>query len=122
MSDPYLDVFARDYMLAALFTTDPDPGQGEYAEHDDWTIDNIAPEAYDAMVKDCLSFMDACWDDIHLDLAHAGRDFWYTRNGHGCGFWDGDWPEAIGGRLTYACKAYGEQDLYLGDDGRLYVS
>ena len=23
-----------------------------------------------------------------------GHDFWLTRNGHGAGFWDGDWDDA----------------------------
>jgi hypothetical protein len=29
--------------------------------------------------------------------AYAGHDFYLTRNGAGCGFWeDGDWPKGIG--------------------------
>jgi len=35
--------------------------------------------------------------------AQAGHDFWLTRNGHGAGFWDGDWPET-GDALTEASK------------------
>ena len=49
----------------------------------------------------------------------AGHDFWFTGCGHGCGFWDGDWPEA-GNRLTEACKKYPEVGLYVGDDGLIY--
>ena len=33
-----LDAFTRAYLTAALWTEDPSPGQGEYQEHDDWTI------------------------------------------------------------------------------------
>ncbi len=40
--------------------------------------------------------------------AHAGHDFWLTRNGHGAGFWDGDWPEACSDMLTKASVGYGE--------------
>jgi hypothetical protein len=41
--------------------------------------------------------------------AHAGHDFWLTRNGHGCGFWDRG-LDALGDRLTEACKPYGSAD------------
>jgi hypothetical protein len=50
----------------------------------------------------------------------GGHDFWLTRNGHGAGFWDGDWPKEAGDRLTKACEEFGEFDLYIGDDGMIY--
>ena len=34
-------------------------------------------------------------------------------------FWDGDWP-ANGDRLTEISKVYGECNLYIGDDGKVY--
>jgi hypothetical protein len=52
----------------------------------------------------------------------AGHDFWLTRNGHGAGFWDGDWmPRSIGDALTKASKPYGGVVLYVGDDGKIYA-
>lgn len=53
--------------------------------------------------------------------AQAGHDFWLTRCGHGCGFWDGDWPEPFATQLTNASKAAGNIDLYVGDDGLIYA-
>ena len=57
---------------------------------------------------DCLSFYQriACYlsDD---EIVEAGRDFWFTRNGHGVGFWDGDWP-TYGELLDRIAKGYGE--------------
>ncbi len=53
--------------------------------------------------------------------AHAAHDYELTRNGHGAGFWDGDWPEAEGEALTKLAKAEGELDLYEGDDGIIRV-
>ena len=38
----------------------------------------------------------------------AGHDLWLTRNGHGCGFWDGDWKEPAATLLTAAAKSLGE--------------
>jgi hypothetical protein len=116
-----LDAFTRAYCMAALFTEDPNPGQGEYQEHGEWTIANIATDSLTVIQKDCASFQTQAGELIADDLEHAGRDFWYTRNGHGCGFWDGDWPELVGEQLTVLAESYGEMYLYRGDDGRLYV-
>ena len=51
---------------------------------------------------------------------HAGHDFWLTRNGHGCGFWDGDWTEPAATKLTESAENFGDYDLYIGDDGKIY--
>lgn len=59
------------------------------------------------------------WRD---DDAQAGHDFWLTRNGHGAGFWDGDWPEKQGEALTKLSREFGSLDVYVGDDGKLYFS
>ena len=39
----------------------------------------------------------------------------------GAGFWDGDWKEPHGDRLTELSKTFGEVDLYVGDDGKIYA-
>lgn len=78
--------------------------------------------ALETMVKaanDCAAFVAANEAAIAGRYEEAGHDFWLTRNGHGAGFWDGDWPEA-GDALTVAAKAFGEVNLYVGDDGFVY--
>jgi hypothetical protein len=112
MSAPTLDAFTRAYLTAALFTDDPDPRSGEFEEHDRWTIANIHPDNLAQAIADCAKFQAENAADIADDIERAGRDFWYTRNGHGCGFWDGDWPEDIGARLTAACKRYREVNVF----------
>ena len=57
-----------------------------------------------------------------FDDSEAGADFWFTRNGHGVGYWDGDYPEPQATRLDDASKRFGEVWLYVGDDGQLYFS
>lgn len=52
--------------------------------------------------------------------AQAGHDFWLTRNGHGAGFWDGDWSKPADEILTNSAESFGEFNLYIGDDGRIY--
>jgi hypothetical protein len=56
------------------------------------------------------------------DDAGAGMDFWLTRNGHGAGFWDGDWPEKQGEALTALAEEFGELNVCVGDDGKLYFA
>ncbi|MFX7784369.1 hypothetical protein ABTJ92_19280, partial [Acinetobacter baumannii] len=53
-------------------------------------------------------------------IQYAGHDFWLNRNGHGSGFWDGDWPGEMGDRLDEASKKYGTVDLIVGEDGLIY--
>ena len=53
-------------------------------------------------------------------MSYAGHDFWLTRNGHGCGYWDGDWPKGIGVGLDKLAHKFGEFDLFVGDDGLIY--
>jgi len=57
---------------------------------------------------------------IGHDVVKGCHDFWLTRNGHGAGFWDGDWDDETGKRLTTISKKYVEIDLYVGDDGKIY--
>lgn len=50
------------------------------------------------------------------DETQAGRDYWFTRNGHGVGFWDR--PElkshGLGDALSDACR-YNEVHVWFGD-------
>jgi hypothetical protein len=116
-----MDTFTRHYLLAALWTTDPNPGQGEWTEHDEWTIENIAPESIDKAMQECERFQDQFAALFIADAERNGCDFWLTRNGHGAGFWDRGYG-AIGELLTKGAHDYGTTDLYLGDDGRLYLT
>ena len=52
---------------------------------------------------------------------YAAHDFILTRNGHGAGFWDGDWSEPIATKLTELCKKFGEINIYLSDENLLEV-
>ena len=132
-----LDSFTQGY-VTALFFTENAPGvtteEWQAAEdHAEGTIPedvafaDLDPDALAKILADCAKFQDSrAWVDTleghqGADEEHAGRDFWYTRNGHGCGFWDGDWPEPYATQLTDVAKAFGEVSVYLGDDGKVYL-
>lgn len=101
----FIDSFTKAYLHAAAFTEDHNPPQGEYPEP---LISEFDPAFVARAIADCDAFQTAHMDLIEDDLEHAGRDFWYTRNGHGCGFWDGDWNEPAASVLTAAAKSAGE--------------
>ena len=118
-----MDQFTQAYIECALWATvdNGDPLDDNYGPED------IHPDTLAEMVADCLKFQEENADDIatypHDDYSPeemAGHDFFLTRNGHGCGFWETpDWPEESGNRLDKACDAFGGFDLYVGDNGRI---
>lgn len=130
-----LDIFTRAYLECALFceTDESDESLGK-----NYAISDFAPEAIERAVKDCTEFLNANIADIsktpdwkgtdsytnegYSGLECAGHDFWYTRNGHGVGFWDREYyTQEERDRLTKACRAYGECYAYVGDDGLIYL-
>lgn len=53
------------------------------------------------------------------DMGQVGHDFWLTRNGHGAGFYDGDYP-IFGDVLGSIASTFKNIDLVLGDDNKIY--
>ena len=116
MSNRNLDEFTKAYVVAALWSS----SDGDKESLERYNYSDIADETMDVMIKDCEKFQSENCEDISSDLSLAGHDFWLTRNGHGSGFWDGDWDDEIGKRLTKSSETYGEFTLYVGDDGKIY--
>lgn len=115
--------FATHYIVAALWSSTDDDGNPLDSNYDE---SDIAPETLAQMRADCLAFFVAnesaiLCDDGTSQAGMAGHDFWLTRCGHGAGFWDGDWPEPHGESLTTAAESFGNVDLYIGDDGKIYA-
>jgi hypothetical protein len=83
--------------------------------------EDLSPEALKAICEACTEFQESrewvgavtagCTDD-----GEGGHDFWLTRNGHGAGFWDGDWPEPHAAALTNLAHAFGEVNPYWDDE------
>jgi hypothetical protein len=132
-----MNAFLQAYVVAALWSTNDnaDESGGEpldknYSHHD------IAQETMTQMAADCEKFIsenekwltpEHCLKPSYEQgslrdpvMARAGHDFWLTRNRHGCGFWDGDWSEEAGKALTDAAHKFGEVNLEVGDDKKIY--
>lgn len=118
-----MDNFTTQYIITALWSsTDESTPQGGEPMDKNYGSEDIDPETLALMQADCAKFQTENMDDILSDLGLAGHDFWLTRNGHGAGFWDGDWEKEAGERLTKASKKFGEFNLYVGDDGKIHGS
>jgi hypothetical protein len=64
---------------------------------------------------------EVCGKSACKECLCRGYRFWLTRNHHGAGFWDGDYPKEIGEALTKLSHEFGETDAYVGDDGKLHL-
>lgn len=102
------------YITAALWSSNDesdesggDPLDKNYGPGD------VAAATKAKMRADVVKFLTENWRDIDGKYRRAGRDFWLTRNGHGAGFWDGDWPKGVEDRLTAASKRFGETNLFV---------
>jgi len=107
------DCMLHDYIIAALFsTTDGDGPLDKYYDRHD-----IDEKTLDKMRETCQEFLDANVYIIDYLTSHDHQmsqimhDFWLNCNGHGSGFWDGDYPEEIGEILDTYCDDVGESYL-----------
>lgn len=114
-----LDAFTQGYWEAAFFTNQEEIG--------DLTFADVAKSAWERAVEDCKKFqtdnaalLDRAYNRPGYGETRAGTDFWFTRNGHGTGYWDRDELGALGDELSEACERR-EVDLYVSDD-KIYLS
>lgn len=107
-----LDSFTQGYIGAMFFTDeeqlceesgrdmpsvaiDTATMESRFVDGDSPGFADLAPEALRRIITDCEAFQEqngalldaACGRDGYDDT-RAGHDFWYTRNGHGVGYWD----------------------------------
>lgn len=119
-----IDFFTRAYLECALWSSvDNSNDQGGEPLDKNYDITNFAHEALEKIKAECKKFQEENANLLSdLDDAQSGHDFWLTRNHHGSGFWDRDFiSDDLGEKLTKASYAFPECDIYIGDDGLLYV-
>jgi hypothetical protein len=112
-----LDRFTCAYVDALFFTDTGNEGQPD-------SDAELSRETLEDLRADCRSFWRRFGPYVKAagkTPEKAGHDFWLTRNGHGAGFWDGDWPEPYAEVLDKGAQCYGEFETYEGDDGQIYA-
>lgn len=117
------DPFLRGYLDAALFTTDAEPPGGcDYVEcgRSDDMFPKLPAEFIEQARQDCARFESENAELLQQagDYERNGADFWYTRNGHGVGFWSRDYPDEVADPLSEAARKFGEHDLMCEDLGQ----
>jgi hypothetical protein len=127
-----LDEFTRSYVEAALFAETDAEG---VPLDSNYTVEDLAPGALEAMARECAEFQAQYGAHFAGREDLAGYHFWMSRNGHGTGFWNGEWDEPlspedqelthryeVGDYLHAMAEACRERDLYVGDDGLIYYT
>lgn len=117
-----LDDFAKGY-VEAMFFTNGDTGADDEHLLNRLGVERLTRASVAAIKRDCDAFLgqfgpDGCFIRQWLDRApdyddeQAGRDFWFTRQGHGVSFMDRDelTPEQHD-VLMEAAKAFPETDV-----------
>jgi len=97
----------------------------EFTDFDKLSDDYIgfSPEFIKKQVTELAEFLDDPEVERAVDtngLRKVVHDFWYTRNGHGIGFWNCDYGEGVGNVLTDIADSFCIVETYEGDDHLLY--
>lgn len=118
------NAFLYGYLVAAFWTNDNKAPSGDYMDSDRprKMFAKLTDKALRVASFDCYSFKN--FNAKLLEYAGTeeqnGQDFWLSRNGHGSGFFDRDYYEAIKNALQEKAKNFGQTDLYRGKFGWLY--
>ena len=137
--NPKMEAFVNGYIECALWSSNDVSDDNPDHKYETLQGLELDDQARLVLTSHAVTFY---WQ--HFTLLHAaieacnqvweqaGHDLWLTHNGHGSGFWDGDWGEpaqswanegpTFGDVLTLKAHTYKQIDLYVGDyDGKVYV-
>jgi hypothetical protein len=116
--DDIADEFVGGCFRAMIFTGQfyDSPESEPRPIDDEFSFDDIPRDIVNEIRDDCMDFLGSSAFMVANDPKKAGIDFHLTRNRHGAGFWDGDWPE-YGEELTARSRPYGSAELAGSKDG-----
>lgn len=122
----HLRVFIAGYIEALFFAETATDSDGEEIEN--LSGYELSAVARDKCEQDCARFLDCHGAKVDLaifgsddyDHTQAGRDFWFTRQGHGVGFWDRGLG-MVGDELSAAARSFGKKYVFIDDDGLIGV-
>lgn len=127
-----LEEFIENYIICALGFTPDNSNRGDYLD-EFYGPGDIAATAMETIRKDCKAFYEAN-KDIYMgsyqhsprgDQANAAADFWLGRNqvgGRYSSFMDNVVVKETAEKLATAAVAFGQQQLYVEECGRISVS
>lgn len=83
---------------------------------------SVVEEKITAAIGDKWDCIDDFYDVHQPALNQTEYDYILTRNGHGAGFWDGDWSSQVSKILTDAAQSQPEFSAIVDDDGKIYLT
>lgn len=127
---PYdkLSLFAQGY-VEAMFFTNGDTGDDDENRLNNLGVHKLTAAACADIAETCDAFLARPGVRQMLDKAaeltsyseeQAGRDFWFTRQGHGTGFWarsEDELPSMLGELLADIARGFGEAEVYVKKGG-----
>jgi hypothetical protein len=127
-----LETFVLHYVNSLLWSTPQSDDEGNCLGNldDDYGLEDINADTYKEIVSDCKDFLELCLSegfDFRRNkemLEQSAHDYALTRNGHGAGYWDRSedtYPGMDLNKLSELAKTQGSADLYVGDNGELYL-
>lgn len=122
-----INAVLKGYLAAALWSSSAEiePFTDRSFDDNGYTIFDIDGQSTSKAKQDCARFVTLAGDALDgVPSEFIGHEFWLSRNGHGSGFFDSDYVEdqETRDKLQQMAKSFGEKDMYLGDDGKIYIS
>ncbi len=112
-----LSTFAKSY-VEAMFFTNCDTGEDDEDKANRLGVSRLTTRSLQRIAADCAQFQTIAAPIIARVLEHGQRDeegiahdLWFTRQGHGVGFWEGEsrgYPDDTGDTLSTLAKGMGE--------------
>ncbi len=129
------DSYLETALWSSVNYTGEEDDTGDEPFDENYCVSDFSDEARAKAYADCDRFIELLQDhpwkgyDSLYDAAEElqgdnciGHDFWLTRNGHGAGFWDGDYDDcgdAICEALYAEFGRYAELNLYVNEEGKV---
>lgn len=118
MVRPYLDT--AEWCDINPIVQDDDSGESGREAFADAESPKWTPEAIATATATCCGFLSdlsaAAREAVEADPHRAGGDLRLTASGHGAGFWDGGWLDAVSRELTDTARPYGDNGVYFNPD------
>jgi hypothetical protein len=110
----------RGYLETALFADLPEEHINKFGTEDiNFNSLVVAHNDVNAFTKKAAELLNGMGTD---ELNQVGTDFWYTRNGHGTGFWDREkiYGEELAKALTDIAETFPSRHIYV-QDGEFFI-
>lgn len=107
----------KSYLEAALWA-DSEDGNPDFEGKTIYDFDSLSVEQAKKDIADFMSKASQIAPDelASYDKSNLGHNIWLSRNGHGAGFFDDN-----NDKLQDIARNMQGKDIYVGDDGKVYI-